>query len=116
MSRYDEHKQIEKDRRQYWADYYAKMGIEYEPSNDLKYYRVTYDLTIDEDDIITNPAICFLLSEFGCSSKNVLSYSHAVDLWIDKCRRNGIRCTRQNVHDAYTYAYGLGCEYEFEYL
>ena len=116
MSIYDEYIKIEKERQQYWVEYYAKMGIEYKPSKNLKYDIAIYDLTIDEDDVITNPAILFLLSEFECCSKNVLSYSHAMDLWIDKCRRNGIKCTKQNVHDAYTYAYGYGCEYEFLYL
>ena len=64
MSIYDEHFKIEADRQQYWVEYYAKMGIEYKPSKDLKYDRIVYDLTLDEDDVITNPAICFLLSEF----------------------------------------------------
>ena len=115
MSRYN-HIEEEKEKQQYWVEYYAKIGLEYKPSNDFKYYRISYDLTLDEDDIITNPAIYFLLSEFEICSKNTLSYSHAMDLWIDKCRRNGIKCTRQDVQDAYTYAYGYGCEYEFEYL
>lgn len=104
------------DRQQYWVNYYAKFNINYTPTKDMKYLPITFDLTLDEEDIITNPAILFLLSEFEISSKNILSYSFAMDLWIDKCLRNGIPCTRQNVHDAYTYAYGYGCEYEFEYL
>ena len=108
--------QIEDDRQQYWVDYYAKYHIEYKPTKDIKYLPVTFDLTLDEDDVITNPAICFLLSEFEMSSKNILSYSFAMDLWIDKCSRNGIKCTRQDVEDAYSYAYGYGCEYEFPYL
>jgi hypothetical protein len=116
MSFYDSHKEIDINRKKYWVDFYSKIGIEYKPTKDFKFYSVVFDLTLEEDEVITNPAICFLLSEFEHMSKNVLSYSFAIDLWIDKCRRNGIKCNRQDVHDAYTYAYGYGCEYEFKYL
>ncbi len=115
MSRVN-HFEIEKARQEYWVKYYADRGVEYTPSNNFKFYPILYDLTIPDEGYITNPAVLFLLSEFECMKKNILSYNYAMDLWIAKCRRNGIKCTRQDVHDAYTYAYGYGCEYEFEYL
>ena len=40
----------------------------------------------------------------------------ACDCWIASCGTQGIKCTRDDVVQAYNIAYGYGCEFEFEEL
>ncbi len=103
-------------REEYWVEYYKRSGIDYVYTKNLRYQYFIYELSLPDNGVIDNKAVEHLLSEFKYLTKNTASYSKAMDYWIGNCRKREIRCTREDVSEAYTLAYGHGCEYEFEYL
>ncbi len=114
MSIFEHHTNKEYERQQYWVEYYKKHNIVYVPSKGrIKWDYLVYDLTFPDDGYICNRAVEFLLSEFEILRKNVCSYSQAIDYWIGVCNNQGIKCTRENIKEAYDLAYGYGCEFEF---
>ena len=113
MSIFEHHR--EKEKQQYWVEYYKKYNIEYSPDKGIKWDYFTYDFC-NNDIYSCSVAIIFLLSEFKILQKNICSYSQAVDYWIGACNNKGFKCTREDVKEAYTLAYGHGCEFEFREL
>ena len=84
--------------------------IDYSPTGPMSYGYVQYDIVEGYE---RNDAIDFLISEFECLKKNIISKSEAQKFWIVSASHHGVKCTDQDVENAYNIAYGHGCEYEW---
>ena len=85
--------------------------IDHSPIKPYWYGYVTFNL-IEEYE--TNDTIDFLILEFQCLSKNIISQSEAIKFWKSSATRQDINIwTKQDVENAYIIAYGDGCEYEW---
>lgn len=114
MSNWD-YNVTEKERDIFWIEYYSKFGIEYIPNKELYITRMTCEYEY-LDRIFATKAVQYLLSEFETTSKNTVSFSKACNYWINKCGMENIKCSFDDIKEAYTLAYGYGCEFEFEKL
>jgi len=91
-------------------------NIDYTPTRSNSYGRVPpLEITLDTypEGYINNKAIEYLISEFTFLTKNILSYEEACSYWIHNCNNQGIKCTKQEVQEAYDICYGYGCEFEW---
>lgn len=91
--------------------------IDYTPTRADSYgYVPEFEINWDmyENGLITNKAVESLLNEFEGHSKNIISREEACKYWRSNLARQGIECTDSDVEEAYTAAYGHGCEYEWE--
>jgi hypothetical protein len=74
-------------------------------------FEINWDMY--EEGYIKNKAVEYLISEFSSLTKNILTYEEACNYWIFNCGVQGIKCTKDDVHEAYTACYGGGCEWEW---
>ena len=108
---------IKEKQDEFWINYYAKFNIEYTPSKRLYMVPVIFDLCIDKDELLHySTAVKYLISEFENLGKNTCSFSIACNYWQRKCHMNNIKCSFEDIKDAYNLAYGNGSEYEFKEL
>lgn len=108
---------LKEKQDEFWIKYYSKFNIEYIPSKKLYMIPMIFDLCIDKEELIYySRAVNYLISEFEFISKNTCSFSIACNYWQRKCNMNDIRCTFDDIKEAYNLAYGYGSEYEFEEL
>lgn len=89
------------------------MEIDYTPT-EYCYGRVSFNLETPIEELETYIAVKALLDEFSCLTKNLLCKDIATDYWMSYLKRIGIPSNSYDVQLAYDFAYGDGCEFEWE--
>ncbi len=71
------------------------------------YFDLEWRLTGDKE-------VDYMLSELHCARKIIVSYDQAIRLYHRAGQAVGLDVKSRHICEAYTLAFGNGCEYEFE--